>query len=238
MSPTRRSEFCALIVALLVAAGVSVAAQSAVDQQESKAALEIRMLERGLEKLELEVAELKKWYLPWLNAGLGLVAGIVGTFGALFVTKRELLGAVDQSVHECRLERYPKLVNAMAPLALYFPSDKFAQPLGPADCAKMGRAFTDWYFEDGGLLLSDKSRGAYFNVQRALTRAARATNLKMPIFPADEEFVSFEKMPGYREALSHLDDIDGWPFGGPRVEGEPPHRAFHSRRRPADAGRK
>jgi hypothetical protein len=123
---------------------------------------------------------------------------VAGTIGALWVVRRETLGALDQSVHEKRLELYPKLVRATEPLALYFPP----QPtLDPAKCRAIGESLRTWYFEGGGILLSERARGAYFKLTRALTRASLATKLDVPVFPQDGQEISAEKVDIYKDEL-------------------------------------
>lgn len=155
----------------------------------------------------------------WLTGALALIGAILGTSASIFIAKRNLVGALDQSVHETRLKAYPKLVQATAGLAVYFPN---VLPLGSIrtkDCEAMGRALSTWYFQDGGLLLTEKSRDAYFLLARALTKASRASKqLKVPKFPDDADFLSKEKVDEYRDCLKvhyglKLDNVTKWEFG-------------------------
>lgn len=166
--------------------------------QTSKEGLEI-------EKLQPEVAKLKNdrfkvgSIVPAILGVVGIGFTIIATF---IVTRLTLHGALDQSVHDKRLESYPGLWNATASLALYFPSDD-PPPVstGPRDCRVIGRAISKWYFGGGGLLLSVDARDAYFRLARALTRASAVEELRVPIFPMDAEEISQEKVSEYREKL-------------------------------------
>jgi hypothetical protein len=219
----------------------------ATAQQESsiqrKADLEIRKLELEVAKLQDETRPLQSWFagifglkaetrgLPsWLTAVLtgvlGVVAGIVGTTTTVWVDRRRRQGALDQSVHDKRLEFYPELVRATQPLAIYFPpvGDPDTGLIGPKACEAMGRAMSGWYFGGGGLLMSVETRNAYFSLTRALTCASLSESLNVPAFPQDAKHVSDEKLKWYRKELAKqfdLDNIENWSFGSPGSEEQP-----------------
>jgi hypothetical protein len=167
----------------------------------------------------------------WLPAVLGFLTGVIGTAASVWLARRTRRGALDQSVHNKRLESYPRLVKATARLAIYFPGgDPPAASLGPKGCGAMGQAMSEWYFDGGGLLLSVEARDAYFRLARALTRASLGGGrLRAPTFPDDAEDVSVAKLDSYRQELAgerDLDDVESWSFGGPDSEGDPPARRF------------
>jgi hypothetical protein len=94
------------------------------------------------EKLKLEVAQLREgtrgwWTQPWFTVSLGIVTGAVSGVGSFLAARRSRLAALDQAVHEKRLEAYPKLVNACHQLALYFP-DYTSSAGGPAPGSSSG----------------------------------------------------------------------------------------------------
>jgi hypothetical protein len=151
----------------------------------------------------------------WL---VGLLTGIFGGFASIVVARWTRLGALDQAVHEKRLECYPKLVKATSPLALYFPAYASETPsLTPAGCRAIGREMSEWYFGTGGLLMSEKARDSYFRLARALSKAAQADSLSVPVFPGDTEAISSELMITYQEALIvrglDIDDVEEWKYG-------------------------
>jgi hypothetical protein len=201
--------------------------------QQEPSSLQSRKTDLEVQKLGLEVAKLKedRGELPkWLTGVLGLLVGVVGTAASVWAARRARLGALDQSVHDKRLESYPNLVKATARLALYFPSnDPPAASIGPKECAAMGQAMSAWYFDGGGLLLSTEARDAYFRLARALTRASLAEELRVPMFPKDAEGISAEKVDDYRAELAQafdLDDVERWSFGDPGSEDEKPALRF------------
>ena len=193
---------------LLVCEGIAAAEQQSSTPEGRKAELEVR-------KLELEIRELiqrKREFPSWLTGFLGFLAGIAGTGATVWVAHRARVGALDQAVHEKRLESYPDLVNKTAPLALYFPP---AESVGPDDCRAMGEGMRDWYFTGGGLLMSTEARDAYFILARALTGASLSEGLSMPVFPQDANHISVHEVDNYRRDLAELDldDVEKWSFG-------------------------
>jgi hypothetical protein len=224
-----------LVLGIVLACGVPAMAQQqpAAESQSRKEQLEVR-------KLELEIAALseKKRELPgWLTTALAFLGGAVGTAATVWAARRARAGALDQAVHEKRIEAYAALVNASAPLALYFPS---VESLRPDHCRRIGKAMRAWYFNGGGLLMSTAARDAYFLLARALTRAAAAAQLSVPIFPDDATDISADTVDRYRDELTKLgmpkefglpkkldykkrkkrdlDAVKTWSFGGPAGE--------------------
>jgi hypothetical protein len=196
-----------------------------------------------VEKLSLEIAKLKQDRArspEWLTGILGFLVGIVGASASVWVARRARLGELDQSVHDKRLELYPQLVKAAAPLAIYFPGkDSSTEALCPEDCITVGRAMSEWYFNGGGLLLSTEARDAYFRLARALTLASSARSLRVPTFPTDAKDISVEKLDEYRKRLEKelslkkklglekelgLDNVEEWDFGGPAKDDSNEHK--------------
>ena len=202
---------------------------AALKAQQADAARSRSELER--QKLELEVGALRKQQqLPaWFSGVLGLVIGVVGAGSTMWIARRNRTGELDQSVHENRLEKYPGLINATAPLAIYFPEyASHGGSIGPRQCSAMGRAMSDWYFSGGGLLLSREARDAYFTLARALTRASEASDLCTPTFPRDAEHISATKLREYRKTLPIEDppDVEEWNFGPKGEDTAPLERRF------------
>lgn len=183
-------------------------------------------------KLELEVAHLEdNLKRPgWPTSLVAFVAGLLGGAVSVYVARRERLGAFEHSVHKMRLERYGDLVSTCAGLAVYFPHDDspMQRSLTVDDCAKMGGAMSKWYFEGGGLLMSEATRVAYFDLIRGLTRASEASELRVPQFPDHAEDVSIEKLDHYREELTEADlrKLEEWTFGVVVADVAPPAQRF------------
>lgn len=205
-------------------------ARFGIAQQDSDA-VQKRKADLEIEKLELEVSKLKSRELPaWVTGVFGVVLGIAGTASSIWVSRKARFGALDQSVHVKRLDAYPEAVKATAPLAVYFPGyGPCTEAIGPAECLLMGEALSRWYFDGGGLLMSNEARDAYFRLARGLTRASAAHEISAPKFPMDAEKISLEQLDKYREHLaarSKLDDIESWTFGGPAPETASPDLRF------------
>jgi hypothetical protein len=207
----------------------AIGQQGTNNLQQVKSRLEVQ-------KLKLEIGQLQS-NLREQGYGEGLLAvlvafsvGIASTAASVWAARRTRLGALDQSVHDARLKSYPKLVNAAAPLAIYFPDgDSSEVSISPKSCAEMGRAMSEWYFKYGGLLLSTKARTAYFRLARALTRASLAQDLSVCVFPRDSELISLEKVDKYRTALAKkldLKDVENWTFGPVSPGDETPAQRF------------
>jgi hypothetical protein len=232
----------ALLVLAVVLYPSAATPQERIDAaQNRKAGLEIQKITLEIEKLDREIAELKTHesgaeQMPvWLKVLFGFLGGIATTAASVWAARRARLGALDQSVHEKRLESYPGLVGAAAPLAVYFPPAASTESIAPRDCAVMGRTMSQWYLDGGGLLLSVEARDAYFRLARALTRASLAETLSVPRFPAHADSISVEKLEEYRKELagkrerhdkSVLDDVEKWAFGGLIADGDPHHIKF------------
>jgi hypothetical protein len=187
--------------------------------------------ELEVQKLELEVSQLKSGqWLPWQTAFGGFLTGAI----TVWVSRKERLGALDQSMHEKRIQSYPKLVEATAPLALYFPPTKSADP---QQCRKIGESMRVWYFTDGGLILSKEARDAYFDLARALTYASSFTKkLSVPLFPRDAKKISKKQVHDYRNKLKDygvdsegnkpkydISRVEKWEFG---ASGSETHQDF------------
>ena len=216
-----RTEWPAVVCALVVLGIILTRSEAAIAQQQPSA-LDGRRAQLEVQKLELEVkrlAEDRRDLPGWLSGVLGLVVGVAGTAATIWRARRARHGALDQTVHEKRLESYPHLVDAAADFALYFPPAKFVSPEG---CCKMGEAMRGWYFGGGGLLMSTEARDAYFALARALTRASLTEDLRVPLFPKDADHISVEAVDRYRRELTSLDlqNVEKWKFGGAETEME------------------
>jgi hypothetical protein len=156
--------------------------------------------------------------IDWTNL-VAFVVGMAGTAVTWWISRRARVGEHDKTVHEKRLDAYPKLVRATSPLAVFFPhTEKSALAALDKDaCAEIGAACSRWYFSEGGLLLSRESRDRYFALVTALNRAAYTdTPLSVPAFPGDATLLSVELVDQYREELAGSLDLNAvatWEFG-------------------------
>lgn len=156
--------------------------------------------------------------MDWTNL-VAFSVGMAGTAATWWISRRIRLGEHDRTVHEKRLEAYPELVQAMSPLAVFFPhtGGSAIRALDKAVCAGIGEALSRWYFKEGGLLFSPESRDRYFAFITALTRAAHSeAQLCVPELPCDARLLSVELVEKYSEELAGYLDLEAvadWEFG-------------------------
>lgn len=96
-----------------------------------------------------------------LTAGLGLISGAVL---ALLGSRQRLEVEYDIELRKQRIEAYQALWKILEPLAYYAPSSAVTHALA----RELAEALRSWYFEVGGLFLSEASREAYFDLQKGL----------------------------------------------------------------------
>jgi hypothetical protein len=98
-----------------------------------------------------------------------LLAAAVGAFSGILTTtwktRKDLESEYDIDLRKHRIDAYRRLWRHMEPLADYSPPAKLTYER----LAKLSVALRAWYFHEGGLFLSIKTRGPYFNLQQALT---------------------------------------------------------------------
>ena len=158
--------------------------------------------------------------IPAVIAALAAItAAIMSYVNGLRVNKLTALAVLDKAVHEERLKAYPNLFGCTAPFALYFSqTDLITQDV----CRQVGEALSWWYFKEGGLLLSSRSRDAYFLLARALTNASMVAGkpLNARSFASERGNISSQKMKDYQTKLGlpecpTIEDADRWMFGDP-----------------------
>ena len=96
-----------------------------------------------------------------ITAGLGL---ITAALLALLGSRQRLEVEYDIELRKRRIEAYQALWKILEPLAYYAPSSAVTHALA----RDLARALRSWYFEVGGLFLSEASREAYFDLQKGL----------------------------------------------------------------------
>ena len=213
-----------LALGIFVVTALDTVGQRRIDLESERLQLEVAKLGLEVEKLQKDRAELPAWVTGTIA---GLLGGLLGTGATVWIARKTRRGELEKAVHDKRLESYPKLVWAGAPLAVYFPNVKESTPVDPEQCHQIGENLSRWYFSGGGLLLSIEARNAYFKLARALTRAANSNRLWCPTFPADADDISLERLREYRALLSRqndLNDVENWCFGADLAETTAAHR--------------
>jgi hypothetical protein len=103
-----------------------------------------------------------------IPALIGLATGAVAT---AYKSRKDLEVKYDIKLRQERIEAYKKLWKELERLAYYAPAQ---QELTHGVARELAGALRAWYFQIGGLLMSEATREAYFDLQRALRSAAVA----------------------------------------------------------------
>jgi hypothetical protein len=96
-----------------------------------------------------------------IPALIGLVTGAAAT---AYKSRKDLEVQYDIKLREERIEAYKALWKELDRLAYYAPE----KPLTYAIAHELATALRTWYFDVGGLLMSERTREPYFDLQRAL----------------------------------------------------------------------
>lgn len=102
-----------------------------------------------------------------INALPGVFVGALITYlFAVLKLRKELEFKYDTDLRDKRIARYLELWKLLEDLA------KYARPkeLTFADLEKLTASLREWYFQKGGLFLSDNSRDSYFDLQEAIKK--------------------------------------------------------------------
>lgn len=138
-----------------------------------------------------------------LAAIVGAIAGIAGTYlGAILKFRKDLALKYDIDLRKKRIREYRELWKLLQPLA------KYARP-GPLTCQAAQQLSYDlrqWYYERGGMFLSDRSRDAYFALQDSLKKEVVDSHSGQPDAPLAEE--AFERIREKGSALRTALTVD------------------------------
>ena len=134
-----------------------------------------------------------------VSALIGAVTGILTTS---WKTRKDLESAYDIELRKQRIEAYRALWELLQPLAFYSPPG----PLTYEGVEDLSKKLRGWYFETGGLFLSERTREPYFDLQRALTGLlVRVTNGEAAV---DDQIVEIIKALASRLRTSTTQDIE------------------------------
>lgn len=102
---------------------------------------------------------------PLVAALVGAFLGIITTYvGAVVKFRQDLRAEYDKDLRTQRILEYRTLWK----LTAIFPKYGRTHNVTQADLQGLAVALRDWYFDGGGMYLSDESRGAYFALQEEL----------------------------------------------------------------------
>src|SRR5882672_404732 len=127
------------------------------------------------------------------TAVISALAGVIG-LGVSYVgfqqrIRKDLEAKYDASLRGLRLDVYKRLWSLLKTLALF---GRAGYP-NQAQLEAFAESLRDWYFEEGGLYMSENTRDAYFRLQRALRTlngSSRWQSARISVLDAD----SFEHL--------------------------------------------
>jgi hypothetical protein len=100
----------------------------------------------------------------------GLVSGVISAVLTYFTTRSkirlELTVEYDTHLHNKRLDLYTKLWPETKDLARY----GSARPLTYKTVSQTAESMRNWYFDEGGIYLSKRSRKPYFALKKKMQR--------------------------------------------------------------------
>jgi hypothetical protein len=124
---------------------------------------------------------------------LSLVASILtGLVTAYFTSRKvreDLEAKYDTDLRDRRLKVYAELWKLLEPLAKYSPPG----PVTPRVLGQLSRALRSWYFDTGGLYLSEPARDAYFALQGALVAAVGTGEAEIDVELDPDAFEAIRK---------------------------------------------
>jgi hypothetical protein len=95
----------------------------------------------------------------------GIVAGaLVAYVGAVVKFRKDLEAEYDKDLRSKRLESYKNLWKHLQLVARY---DR-PKPLNIQTITELTNSMRQWYFEEGGLYLSEAARETYFDLKKAI----------------------------------------------------------------------
>jgi hypothetical protein len=93
-----------------------------------------------------------------------ILGGLIAYLTMSVKIRKDLVAKYDLDLRSRRIEVYRKLWKHLQPLAKYSRS----QPFTKACASTLSDALRAWYFEVGGIFLSERTRDAYFDLQEKL----------------------------------------------------------------------
>lgn len=103
----------------------------------------------------------------------GLISGAMVVYvGAILKYRKELEAEFDKEIRKERIQVFPELWRHLDVLARY------DRP-GPLDVERLrdlSIKMRKWYFESGGMFLSDRARESYFDLKERILRLLESTH--------------------------------------------------------------
>lgn len=125
-----------------------------------------------------------------VKALLGFLLGAVGSYlGLYWKVRSELEAQYDKDLRAERLQVYPALWKLLEPLAKY----SRPGPVTALSLQKMSAELRQWYFEVGGLFMSERTRKAYFSLQDELVKMFATYRDSLELELSEENFENIRR---------------------------------------------
>jgi hypothetical protein len=129
---------------------------------------------------------------------------VVTYFSTRSKLRTELTAKYDKELRDRRLKLYEELWPKTEPLGMYASSESFTYKT----IAAVSSDLHDWYFKEGGLFLSNKSRTPYFSLKDAIQRVIEdGQPANKPDQPIPDEARQAIVSAAHRLRASLADDI-------------------------------
>jgi hypothetical protein len=113
----------------------------------------------------MEIPDTEKVIAAVVSGSLSAVVSAIVTYLSISVrVRRDLEAKYDLDLRGQRIIVYKELWQLMEPLAKYARPGPFT----PAGARELSKELRRWYFETGGLFMSEETRDAYFELQNGL----------------------------------------------------------------------
>jgi len=125
-----------------------------------------------------------------LKAIIGFLLGALSSYvGLYWKVKKELQAQYDKELRAERLKVYAALWKQLQPRAKYSRPDRVTA----SSLKKMSVDLRQWYFEVGGLFMSERTRDDYFALQDELVEKISASQDHLDCELSDKDFEALRK---------------------------------------------
>lgn len=121
---------------------------------------------------------------------LGAIVGSAGSYlGLYWKVRKELEAEYDKDLRQERLTSYKTLWAITQPLAKY----ARPEPVTPGRLRKLSDDLRQWYFENGGIFMSEATREEYFALQEELKARIAAHGADLSKSLTDNDYATARK---------------------------------------------
>jgi hypothetical protein len=122
----------------------------------------VELIRKGV---AVELSDDGKVITAVVSGSLSAVVSTIVTYLSISVrVRKDLEAKYDLDLQGQRITVYKELWRLLEPLAKYARPGPFT----PAGARELSKEFRRWYFETGGLFMSEETRDAYFELQNGL----------------------------------------------------------------------